>query len=254
MSGMRFVNGYPGEVPPRTGLALGDSLAALFALTGVLMALHNRSINGGRGQIVDVSILESCIAVLDAIIPEYGALGVVRAPTGSRMGHGAPSNVYRTLDGKWLIVAANSQPMFRRLCQVMERPDLADDDRVRDNWARVANVEELDEIVAEWVQQHAALDAFQALDDAGVVAGPINSIADVFEDPHIKFRDALVEVDDAEVGPLVHPGIIPKLSLTPGMIRQSGSWKIGADNEDVYRSLLGLTPTDLAELHAGGIV
>jgi crotonobetainyl-CoA:carnitine CoA-transferase CaiB-like acyl-CoA transferase len=254
MGGLRYLNGYPGQVPPRPGVSLGDSLAAMFAVQGVLMALYQRDVRGGRGQVVDASILESCFAMLDSTVPEFGKLGVVREPQGSRIGSAVPSNVYTSRDGKYLAVAANADNIFRRLCEAIDRPELADDERYATHWARFEHVDELDSIIAAWVGEHDAAEADRILNEAGVVCGPVYSIADIFKDPHYRAREMLVTMRDEVLGEVVVPGLVPKLSETPGQLRHAGSWQLGRDNRDIYIGLLGLDERQLSELAAEGVI
>ena len=250
MGGLRHLNGQPGEPPPRLGVSLGDSLAGMFAVQGILAALHDRDARGsGRGQVIDVSILESCFALLEDIAPEYDRLGLVRAPSGTSLKGIAPSNLYRSRDGTWVVIAANRDNVFRRLCEAMGRPELADDERYRTHTARGERQAELDELIGEWAARHDAAELDRLLNEAGVVAGPVYTIADIFEDEHFRAREMLVEHHDEHIGPVVGPGVIPKLSRTPGSIRWSGPWEMGAHNEEVLGGL-----ADLDELAAQGIV
>jgi crotonobetainyl-CoA:carnitine CoA-transferase CaiB-like acyl-CoA transferase len=254
MGGLRYINGYPGEAPPRMGISLGDSLAAMFAVQGVLMALYDREAHGGRGQVVDASILESCFALLESMVPEYAKLGVTREPAGTGLEGVAPSNVYRSRDGRWIVIAANSPNLWQRLCQAIGRPDLLEDERFRTHWDRGRNRHLLDEIMAAWVEQRDAAEVDQAMSDAGVVCGPVYSIADIFHDPHYRSRDMFLTLEDPELGELVVPGIVPKLSRTPGEVRHPGPWQLGAHNREVYCGLLGLSEAELEELSAAGLV
>jgi formyl-CoA transferase len=253
MGGLRYINGFPGEAPPRLGISLGDSLAAMFAVQGVLAALHARDhVQGGRGQEVDVSLLESCFAMLESAIPEYDRLGLVREPSGTRLQGNAPSNIFRSKDGAWLVIAANQDGLFRRLCEAMEQPELADDTRFATHEARGAHQLEIEGIIAEWA---GGLDA-QAIDallnERGVVCGPLYTTADIFGDPHFRAREMLVECSDPEFGSYVGPGIVPKFSQTPGAIDWSGPWQPGSHNDEVFGELLGLTPQELARLREEG--
>lgn len=248
MSGLRYVNGYPGQVPPRPGVSLGDSLGGVFAVQGILMALYDRDVHGGKGQVVDTSITESCFMMLDSIVPEYAKLGVVREPAGSRIGSAVPSNVYRSRDGKQMVIAANADSLFARLCEAMGQPELNDDPRFSTFWARFEHVDELDRTIGDWAAQHDASEIDALLDRAGVVCGPINNVADLFGDPQFKEREMLVPVEDEEIGELVLPGIAPKLSETPGEIRWPGSWQIGKDNAAVFGELLGMDGAELTQL------
>jgi crotonobetainyl-CoA:carnitine CoA-transferase CaiB-like acyl-CoA transferase len=253
MGGLRHVNGYPGQAPPRAGISLGDSLAAMFAFQGVLLALYHRDVHGGEGQVVDASILESCFALLDSMVPEYGKLGVVRGPSGARLGHAAPSSVYLSRDGKWMVVAANADNLWRRLCQVMERPDLLEDERFLTHQSRGRHADELDDIIGGWVRERDAGELDRVLNEAGIVCAPVYTIADIFADEHFKARDMLLKMETAELGELVMPGIVPKLSETPGAVRWPGGWEVGSANEEVY-GRLGLDRAELVRLSEEGVV
>ena len=255
MGGLRHLNGSPGEAPPRLGVSLGDSLAGMFAVNGILAALHERDARGsGRGQVIDVSILESCFAMLEDVPSEYDRLGLVREPSGTSLKGIAPSNLYRSRDGKWMVIAANRDNLFVRLCEVMGRPELADDERYRDHTVRGEHQEELDDLIAAWAAEHDAAELDRLLNEAGVVAGPVYTVADIFEDPHFRARDMLVEHPDEEIGPVVGPGIVPKLSRTPGSVRWSGPWPMGNDNSAVLGELAGVDADELEKLESEGIV
>jgi formyl-CoA transferase len=255
MGGLRHLNGNPGEPPPRLGVSLGDSLAGMFAVQGILAALYERDVRGsGRGQVIDVSILESCFAMLEDVAPEYDRLDLVREPSGTSLKGIAPSNLYRSRDGKWMVIAANRDNLFRRLCDVMGRPELADDERYATHTARGERQEELDALIAAWAAEHDAAELDAKLNEAGVVAGPVYTIADIFSDPHFRAREMLVEHPDEELGPVVGPGVVPKLSRTPGSIRWSGPWPMGQHNADVLGDLAGVDADELATLEENGII
>ena len=255
MGGLRYINGFPGEPPPRTGISLGDSLAAMFAVQGILAALYHRDVLGdGRGQVVDVSLMEASFALLESAVPEYDRLGLVRQPSGTGIKGVAPSNIFKSRDDLWVVIAANQDNVFRRLCEAMGRPELADDPRFETHLARGEHQEELEGIVAEWAGRHDAREIDGILNDAGVVCGPIYTIAEIFEDPQFRARDMLVEHVDPEFGPYLGPGIVPKLSRTPGGVRWSGTWQEGSHNDEVYRGVLGLTASELDELREEGVV
>ncbi|MHA6795718.1 CaiB/BaiF CoA transferase family protein [Pseudonocardia bannensis] len=254
VGGLRYINGFPRQAAPRAGISLGDSLAAMSAAQGILMALYHRDANGGCGQVIDTAITESCFALLESMVPDYGKLGVVREPSGTVLPHVAPSNVYRTRDGKWVVIAANGENLWRRLCHTIGRADLLADERFRTLGGRVEHMAELDAIISEWTAQHDAAEIDRILVAADVVYGPVNSIADIFQDPQFRDRDMLIEVDDPEVGPLTVPGVVPKLSATPGDPGPTGAWELGAHNDEVYRELLGLDDDQLAALAAAGTI
>jgi formyl-CoA transferase len=254
MAGLRYLNGSPGEPPPRVGLSLGDSLASLFAVQGALAALYHRDALGGQGQVVDVSLVESCFALTESVAPEYAMLGLVREPTGTRLGGIAPSNVFRSRDGKWVVIAANQDTLFGRLCTAMGRPELADDPRFSTHAARGENQDEIEGIVSAWAAEHDAAAIDSLLSDASVVCGPVYSIADVFDDAHFRSREMLVPHQDAELGTVVGPGVAPRFSQTPGSVRWAGPWEPGAHNDDVYGELLELDETALSTLRHDGII
>ena len=255
MGGLRHINGFPGEAPPRTGVSLGDSLAAMFAVQGILAALYHRDVlGGGRGQVVDVSLMESSFAMLESTVPEYDRLGIVRQPTGTNLVGIAPSNIFRSRDDLWMVIAANNDNLFRRLCDAMGRSELADDPRFSTHTARGANQQEIEGIVADWAAEHDAAEIDRILNDAGVVCGPIYTVAEIFRDPQYAAREMLVEHVDPEFGAYVGPGIVPKFSETPGAVRWSGTWEHGSHNEEVFCGLLGLSDAELGRLREDGVV
>lgn len=255
MGGIRHINGFPGEPPPRIHISLGDSLAGMFAAQGVLAALYRRdALGGGRGQVIDVSLMEACFALLESTVPEYDRLGIVREPAGTGLKGVAPSNIFRSRDGKWTVIAANADNVFRRLCEAMGMPELADDERFATHLARGDHQEDLEGIVAGWAAEHDADEIDRILNEAGVICGPIYTIADIFEDPHYRAREMLLEHVDPEFGDYIGPGIVPKFSETPGEVRWSGPWEEGSHNADVYGGLLGLSEDELAGLRAEGVL
>ena len=255
MGGIRYINGFPDEPPPRIHISLGDSLAGMFAVQGILAALYWRdALGGGRGQIVDVSLLESSFALLESTVPEYDRLGIIRGPGGTGLKGVAPSNIFKSKDGKWIVIAANADNVFRRLCQAMGKPELAEDPRFATHLARGENQQEIEKIVAEWAAARSATEIDTVLNEAGVICGPIYTIADIFEDEHFWAREMLLKHEDPEFGEYVGPGVIPKFSETPGGVRWSATWEEGSHNRDVYGGLLGLSDGDLDELKAEGVL
>ena len=255
MGGMRHLNGFPGEPPPRMHLSLGDALAGMFAAQGILAALYRRDALGGeKGQVVDVSLMESCFALLESTVTEYDRLGIVRGPGGTGLKGVAPSNIFRSRDEKWIVIAANADNVFRRLCAAMGQPELADDERFSTHLARGERQEELEGIVAEWAGRHDAEEIDRTLNEAGVICGPIYTIADIFEDEHFRAREMLVEHEDPEFGAYLGPGIVPKFSETPGRVRWSATWEPGSHNREVYCDLLGLSDEAFAELTEEGVL
>jgi len=253
-SGLRYMNGFPGGPPPRLALSLGDSLAGMFAVQGALAALYRRTVTG-QGQVVDAALTESCLAVQESTIPDYDVGGVVRGPSGTRLEGIAPSNIYRTADGSWVVIAANQDTVFRRLCAAMGRPELATDERFADHVARGRNQDELDTIIGDWAAQRSPDDIISTLSDAGVISGPINTVAEVVKDPQLQARGMIAEHFDERLDRTVlGPGVVPVLSETPGTIRCAGPARPGQHNDDVYVGLLGKSGSELAELQAEGVV
>ncbi len=255
MGGIRYINGFPGEPPPRIHISLGDSLAGMFAVQGILAALYRRDALGGeRGQVVDVSLMEACFALLESMVPEYDRLEIVRGPGGTGLAGVAPSNIFKSSDDGWMVIAANADGVFRRLCAAMGQPELADDPKYATHLARGENQEELEGIVADWAGRHTAADIDRLLNDAGVICGPIYTIADIFEDEQFRAREMLVKHMDPEFGEFFGPGIVPKFSETPGEVRWSATWEEGSHNRDVYGGLLGLSDDELASLEGDGVL
>ncbi|SDC60530.1 CaiB/BaiF CoA transferase family protein [Rhodococcus tukisamuensis] len=254
VSGFRHLNGYPDQPPPRIALSLGDTLGGMFAVQGVLAALVARHATG-RGQVVDVALNEACLAVQESTIPDYDRGGIVRGPSGTRLEGIAPSNLYATRDGSWVVIAANQDTVFARLCAVMGQPELAANPRFADHVARGRNQDELDDLIAQWVAVQDSSTLVDRLTDAGVVAGPVNTVADVVEDPQLLAREMIVDHYDERIGAAVRgPGVVPKLSATPGSVRSAGAPTPGTHNAEVYRELLGRDAEDQARLRAAGVI
>ena len=255
MGGLRHINGFPDLPPPRTGISLGDSLAGMFAAQGILAALYWRDcLGGGVGQEVDVSLLESCFALLEGAVPEYHKRGTIRGPQGTNLKGVAPSNIFKARDGKWLVIGANQDKVFRRLCSAMGMSKLADDPRFRDHETRAENQDEIEGIVAGWVEERDAADVDRLLNEAGVACGPVNTVADIFTDPHFHAREMLIEHTHDELGTVIGPGIVPKLSRTPAAVQWSGSAEQGSHNRDVFCGLLGLDEEAFASLQSDGVI
>ena len=255
--GLRYVNGFPGEPPVRPNLSLGDTLAALHAVIGVLLALVHRnridgSAIGGAGQVVDVAIYESVYNVLEAMVPEYDGAGIVREPSGSTLTGIVPTNTYPCADGRYVIIGGNADSIFKRLMRAAGRDDLAGDPRLADNAGRVAHQREVDDAIAEWTRTLDSDRALEVLDAAGVPAGPIYSVADMMGDPHYNAR-GLFETVEVAGEPLKVPALTPKLGTTPGATLWPGP-ELGAHNREVYMGSLGLDEDELRSLASDGIV
>jgi formyl-CoA transferase len=255
MGGIRYINGFPGEPPPRTHLSIGDSLAGMFGAQGILAALYKRDALGfGRGQVVDVSLLESSFALLESMVPEYDRLKIVREPQGTNLKGIAPSNIFKSADGKWMVIAANADKVFGRLCEAMGRPELATDPRFSNHLARGEHQDEIEGLIADWAAERDAAEIDRILNENGVICGPVYTIADIFEDEHYWAREMLLKHEDPEFGEYIGPGITPKFSETPGEVRWSATWEEGSHNREVYGELLGLSDADLDVLREEGVV
>ena len=255
--GFRYVNGFPGEPPVRPNLSLGDTLAALHAVIGVLLALVARkridaNAVGGAGQVVDVAIYESVYNVLEAMVPEYDGAGIVREPSGSTLTGIVPTNTYPCADGRHVIIGGNGDSIFRRLMHAAGRDDLAGDPRLSDNAGRVAHQREVDDAIARWTRSLDTDRVLGILDDAGVPAGPIYSVADMVDDPQYNAR-GLFETVDVGGEPLRIPALTPKLDRTPGETLWPGP-EVGAHNREIYVDRLGLDEAALRSLEDDGIV
>lgn len=253
-SGLRHMNGFPGGPPPRLALSLGDSLAGMFAAQGALAALYRRGITG-EGQVVDTALTESCLAIQESTIPDYDVGGVVRGPSGTRLEGIAPSNIYQSANGSWVVIAANQDTVFRRLCAAMGRPELATDERFADHVARGRNQDQLDKIIGDWAAQRRPDEIISTLSEAGVISGPINTVAEVVDDPQLRARGMIADHWDERVQRNIKgPGVVPVLSESPGTIRTAGSARPGQHNDEIYRELLGHTDDELQALHDEGVL
>jgi crotonobetainyl-CoA:carnitine CoA-transferase CaiB-like acyl-CoA transferase len=253
IAGLRYINGYPGQAPPRYGISLGDTLAAQSAFQGIVLALYARDVHGAAGQVVDASITDACFAMTESSVLEYEKADFVREPTGPRLPRVAPSNVYRSKDGKWVVIAANHDTLWRRLAQLLGRPELADDPRFDTHHARGQHEDLLDEIIGEWAANYTAAELDEIVNDAGVVCAPVYTAADVYADPYFRERGLLIEYDDDVHGRITAPGVVPRLTGTPGTVRRSARWTVGADTESVLTGL-GLDAATLEELRREGVV
>ena len=251
MGGLRYLSGHPGQVPVRVGVSIGDTLAALHGTIGILAALHERHQNGGRGQVVDVALYEAVFNCMESLLPEYSAFDVVREPAGSALPGITPSNAYPCLDG-WVLVAGNGDSIFRRLMQAIERDDLAQDPRLSNNEGRSQHAAEIDAAIGTWTQTLTIAQVLQALQQANVPGGRIYTAADIAQDPHYRARDMILATTTAQGLPLEVPGIVPKLSRTPGSVRRRAP-QLGEDTDTVL-SALGYDAATLQNLRKIGVI
>ena len=251
MGGLRHLTAEPGRVPVRVGVSIGDTLAALHGVIGILLALHHRR-NHGVGQVIDVALYEAVFNCMESLLPEYSAFGAVRGPAGSALPGIAPSNAYLCSDGGYALIAGNGDSIFKRLMKEIGRDDLGNDPGLADNAGRVARVEEIDAAIGHWAGQRSVDEVMKILDGAAVPAGRIYTVADIAADPHYAARGMLasVQMDDGSL--LAVPGIVLKLSATPGSHRRNAP-PLGQDTDAVLQEL-GLTPAQIQGLKDKGIV
>ncbi|HSV82805.1 MAG TPA: CoA transferase [Ramlibacter sp.] len=251
MGGLRHLTGEPGRAPVRVGVSLGDTLAALHGVIGVLMALQERQ-RSGQGQVIDVALYESVFNVMESLLPEYSAFGAVRGPAGSALPGIAPSNAYLCSDGGYALIAGNGDSIYKRLMAAIGREDLGNDPALADNAGRVARVAEIDAAVGEWTRTRTVEEVLQALEAAAVPAGRIYTVADIAADPHYAARGMLqqIRLDDGDL--LTVPGVVPKLSRTPGGQARNAP-RLGQDTEAVMREL-GLSDEQIAGLKTRGVI
>ncbi|MBI2305967.1 MAG: CoA transferase [Rhodocyclales bacterium] len=252
MGGLRYVTGFPDRPPVKTGISIGDSIAALWGALGAMMALRHKEVNGGTGQVVDVALYEAVFAMMESLVPEFDVFGFVRERTGNIMPGITPSNTHTTKDGRHITIGANGDAIFRRLMAAMGRPDLADDPALADNAGRDARRDELYALIDAWVAQHDEAAVLRVLADAEVPASRIYSVADMFADPQFLAREMLQTVTLPDGRECRMPGIVPKLSATPGSTEWLGP-ALG-EHTDVVLAALGYDAARIAALRAAGAI
>ncbi len=249
--GFRHVNGFPGEAPVRPNLSIGDTLAALHAVIGILLALQQRSKAEGSGQVVDVAIYESVFNMLESVVPEYDGADVVRGPSGSTLTGIVPTNTYSCADGKYVIIGGNADSIYQRLMRAAGRDDLADDARLRDNAGRVEHQEEVDGAISRWTATLDSGEVLERLAAVSVPSGPIYSVEDMMRDPQFNDR-GMFETVQVDGDPLKIPALVPRLEDTPGETLWPGP-ALGEHNEEILGEL-GLSHTDIERLTADGVI
>ncbi|WPP01934.1 CaiB/BaiF CoA-transferase family protein [Pseudomonas sp. HR96] len=252
MGGIRYTTGTPGSPPARVGVSLGDSLASMHAVMGALMSLLRVKTGQGDGQVVDVSLAESVFNVMESLVPEYDMLGHVRERSGGALPGIAPSNTYPTADGGYVVIAGNSDPIFKRLMLAIGRPELADNPSFAYNDGRAAQAALLDQAIADWSSQLPVDAVLAALETAQVPAGRIYSVADIVADPHYQAREMILDAQLPGGAQVKMPGIVPKLSATPGVVNWQGPG-LGQHTESVLDSL-GLDARTIQRLKDEGVV
>ena len=251
MSGLRHLTAEPGRVPVRVGVSIGDTLASLHGVIGILLALHERH-TSGKGQVIDIALYEAVFNCMESLLPEFSAFGAVREAAGSALPGIAPSNAYKCQDGGYVLIAGNGDSIFKRLMHTMGRDDLGLDVGLTDNAGRVNRVEEIDAAIGGWTATLSVAQVLELLDAASVPAGRIYTVADIATDPHYQAREMILQTVMADGSTLALPGIVPKLSRTPGSHRRNAP-EIGQDTDAVLQDI-GLTVAQIQALKDKGIV
>ncbi len=252
IGGIRYLTGYPDLPPVRTGISIGDSIAAIYAVMSGMMALYHRDTKGTQGQYIDVALYEAIFSLMESMVPEYDQFGFIRERSGNTLPGIAPSNIYRCKDGKYIAIGANGDSIFKRLTQAMQREDL-DNEEFAHNDGRAKKMEYLDEQIEAWTKTMPMKDILKILDKYNIPSGPIYNIEDIFNDIHYKARDMIKDIEVKNFGKLKMPGIIPKFSKTPGKIKWAGA-KLGQHNKEIYKEKLGLNEEELKKLTEKGII
>lgn len=254
IGGIRYLTGYPDRPPTRVGISLGDSLAALYSVIGTLLAIYHRDVNGaGKGQVIDVALYEAVFSLMEGMLPEYDMFKYIRERTGSVLPGVAPSNTYICRDGKYVVIGGNGDTIFKRLMQAIGRPDLADDPRFENNAGRAQHSEFIDEAIEDWTKLHTLTEVLDVLDKHHVPAGPIYSIADIVQDPHYQAREMILDYPLEGDKKLKIPGIVPKLSDTPGELKWLGP-ELGQHTEEILKGWLHYDDEQLKSLREKGVI
>jgi formyl-CoA transferase len=251
MGGMRYITGYPDRAPVRVGISIGDSLAAMYGAMGALMALHHRE-KTGKGQVIDVALYEAVFSMMESMLPEFGISGFVRERSGASLPGIVPSNTYLCGDGRYVVIGANADSIFKRMMHAIERSDLAEDPGLANNAGRVKSTEELDQVIGAWTSKHSLEKVLEVLQQAEVPSGKIYSIADIVNDMQYQARAMIERHATEDGGPLLLPGIVPKLSDTPGRTKWIGP-KLG-EHTDAILEQLGYDEMERARLRASGVI
>jgi crotonobetainyl-CoA:carnitine CoA-transferase CaiB-like acyl-CoA transferase len=253
ISGFRYLNGFPGEAPVRPNLSIGDTIAALHAALGILIALRARdALPGAGGQVVDVALYESMFNLMEAVVPEYSGAGLIREPAGTTVTGIVPTNTYRCADGRFVVIGGNGDSIFRRLMEGIGRQDLADDPQLARNAGRAQRETEIDAAIGAWCAARAAAEVLAVMDEKRVPAGPIYNVEDMFADPHFRAR-GLFERVEIDGKPLEIPALMPRLQGTPGGTEWAGP-AVGSHTDAVLGEVLGMDEREIAALRADGVV
>ncbi|MBW2063020.1 MAG: CoA transferase [Deltaproteobacteria bacterium] len=251
--GITYVTGFPDQPPVRSGYALVDYMTAYLGAFGLVMALYNRKVNGTGGEVIDISLVESGFRASESALVDYSLSGRIRERTGNRNPFVVPADDFETKDGRILVINAGVDTLWTKLAYAIGHPELLEDPRFNSRFARIGNQDQLYEIVADWVKDLTADEALEILDQAEVPADIIRNIEDLAHDPHLRARDAVLEVEDPEQGKVLVPGVFPKLTKHPGRIKFLGA-KLGEHNQEIYSEFLGLSADEITELEKKGVI
>ena len=252
MGGLRYLTGEPGRPPVRTGVSIGDTLSGLHGVIGILLALRHREQQGGIGQEVDVALYESVFNMLESVLPEYSKVGAIRQPSGASMPGIAPTNAYLCKDGKYALIAGNGDSIYKRLMQMIAREDLANDPKLARNAGRAEHADVIDAAISAYTAQHSLDDVLAAMNAAGVPAGKSYDAADIANDPHYQAREMILDATLADGSVVQVPGIVPKLSQTPGQITRAAP-TLGQHTTEILDSL-GISASQQADWKARGVI
>lgn len=252
MGGLRHLSGEPGRAPVRVGVSIGDSLSALHGVIGILLALRSREQHSGKGQMIDVALYESVFNMMESLLPEYSVFNEVRQPAGSELPGIAPSNAYLCQDGKYVLIAGNGDSIYKRLMHIIGRVDLADDPALENNAGRVPQASKIDAAITDWTSKRAQSEVIDALNASQIPVGRVYDIADIAEDPHYKDREMILDSFLPDGTPVKVPGIVPKLSETPGEIRREAPL-LGQHTDEVLASI-GITEAQRDAMRERGII
>lgn len=252
MGGLRHLSGEPGRAPVRVGVSIGDSLSALHGVIGILLALRSREQHSGKGQMIDVALYESVFNMMESLLPEYSVFNEVRQPAGSELPGIAPSNAYLCQDGKYVLIAGNGDSIYKRLMHIIGRFDLADDPALENNAGRVPQAKKIDAAITEWTSKRSQSEVIDALNASQIPVGRVYDIADIAEDPHYKDREMILDSFLPDGTPVKVPGIVPKLSETPGEIRREAPL-LGQHTDEVLASI-GITEAQRDAMRERGII
>lgn len=254
MSGFAAINGHPDGPPTLPPNALADGVTSIHAALAIMTAVYERDVLGsGKGQVIDISLYEPLMRLMEASMVEYSVLGTIPQRMGNRLTSAAPRNAYITQDSQWVALSASAQPIAEKVFHAIGRPELIQDPRFYDNPNRVKNVEELDQIIGSWIEEHPMQEVIDTFLNAGAVIGPIYSVDQIFKDPHFMERESIITLEDRDFGSVTMPNVTAKFSRTPGIIRHTGAGK-GEHNEEVYHELLGLSVEEIQRLQTKGVV